>query len=153
MIEVTRVVDAPPSAVFAVLGDGWAYSGWVVGSSHIRDVDAAWPAVGARLHHSVGAWPLQLEDTTVVLAVSPGESLRLEAQGWPFGTADVEVTLTPDDGPSGGTLVRMRERALRGPGKLLPEALQALVLRPRNRESLARLATLAEGRARRAVGP
>ncbi|MEV8607087.1 SRPBCC family protein [Amycolatopsis sp. NPDC051373] len=150
MIEVTRVVDAPPSAVFAVLADGWTYSGWVVGSAHIRDVEAPWPAVGARLHHSVGVWPLQLEDTTVVLAVTPGESLRMEAQGWPFGTAEVEVTLTPH---GGGTLVRMGERALRGPGKLLPEAVQAVFLRPRNRESLARLAALAEGRARKTTEP
>ncbi|MET7998270.1 SRPBCC family protein [Amycolatopsis sp. NPDC005232] len=150
MIEVTRMVGADPAAVFAVLADGWHYSGWVVGSSHIRDVDATWPAVGSRLHHTVGAWPLQLEDTTVVLAVSPGESLKLEAQGWPLGTAEVEVTLTPRES---GTLVRMGERALRGPGKFIPEPLQALVLKPRNRESLARLAALAEGRSRKPVAP
>ncbi|MEV4603668.1 SRPBCC family protein [Amycolatopsis sp. NPDC049253] len=148
MIEVTRLVRASPAAVFAVLADGWSYAGWVVGSSHIRDVDATWPAVGSRLHHSVGAWPAQVQDSTVVLAVRPGESLKLEAQAWPFGTAEVEVTLSVQDGQ---TLVTMAERALRGPGKLLPEPVQALVLRPRNQESLARLADVVEGRERQQI--
>ncbi|QRP49696.1 SRPBCC family protein [Amycolatopsis sp. FDAARGOS 1241] len=150
MIEVSRVVQAAPATVFAVLADGWMYSGWVVGSSHIRDVDAGWPAVGSRLHHSVGVWPLQLRDTTIVHALEPGSALTLEAQGWPLGTAEVTVTLS---GHNGQTLVRMGERALRGLGKLLPEAVQGLVLRPRNRESLARLAALAEGRERRTGQP
>ncbi|HWD02093.1 MAG TPA: SRPBCC family protein [Amycolatopsis sp.] len=148
MIEVSCVVDAEPATVFAVLADGWSYSGWVVGSSHIREVDDHWPAPGSRLHHSVGAWPMLLHDTTIVRAVEPGESLSLEARGWPLGTAEVDLTLTPQHGQ---TLVKMAERALRGPGTVLPEAVQATLLRPRNRESLARLAALAEGRRRKAA--
>ncbi|MEA5363504.1 SRPBCC family protein [Amycolatopsis sp., V23-08] len=145
MTEVSRMVDAPPEAAFAVLADGWSFGGWVVGSSHIRVVDEDWPAVGARIHHSVGLWPLQIEDESTVVAVRPDELLSLHAKAWLFGTAAVEIALfARDDGAR--TLVRMREHAVRGPGKLLPERVQAWLLRPRNKESLARLADIAVGR-------
>ena len=39
---------------------------WAVGAARIREVDEDWPAVGARIHHSVGAWPVLISDTTVV---------------------------------------------------------------------------------------
>ncbi|WP_409180887.1 SRPBCC family protein [Amycolatopsis sp. VS8301801F10] len=144
MVEVSRTVPAPPEAVFEVLADGWSYSGWVVGSCHIRDVDASWPQPGARIHHSIGGWPLQLEDTTAVVAVEPGVSLELEARGGALGTAKIELSLVPDG--AGETTVRMAESVTGGMGALLPESVQALVLGPRNRESLARLSALALGR-------
>ncbi|GLY40621.1 polyketide cyclase [Amycolatopsis sp. NBRC 101858] len=143
MTEVSRVIEAPPEAVFEVLADGWLYAGWVVGSSHIRDVDPGWPDVGSRIHHSVGPWPVHVQDETVVTAVEPGLSLALEARAWPVGSAAVGLTLVPH---RQGTLVRMTEHVVRGPGKVLPGALQALLLKPRNTESLARLADLATGK-------
>ncbi|WP_329046611.1 SRPBCC family protein [Amycolatopsis sp. NBC_01488] len=148
MTEVSRVIDVPPEAVFEVLADGWLYAGWVVGSSHIRDVDRDWPAVGSRIHHSVGPWPIHIQDETVVTAVEPGLSLSLEAHGWPLGAAAVALTLVPHG--DGKTLVRMTEHIVGGPGKFLPAPLQALVVKPRNAESLARLADLATGRHARA---
>ncbi|SFO84571.1 SRPBCC family protein [Amycolatopsis rubida] len=147
MIEVSRVVPVPPETVFDVLADGWSYAGWVVGSSHIRAVDDGWPAEGARIHHSVGAWPLQLEDTTSVQAVVPRVSLFLEARGGILGTADITIILAPHG--DGETLVRMAETVRTGIGGLLPESLQRLLLSPRNEESLARLSDLAAGRAGR----
>ncbi|MEV6908722.1 SRPBCC family protein [Amycolatopsis sp. NPDC051071] len=141
---VSRVVDAPPDAVFAVLSDGWLYASWVVGSSHIRDVDKGWPSVGSRIHHSVGPWPLHIKDVTVVKAVQPGVHLSLEARGWPLGAATVELTLVPHG--DGRTEVRMAERIVRGPGKVLPEAVQALIAKPRNNEALLRLADLVTGK-------
>ncbi|WP_410633009.1 SRPBCC family protein [Amycolatopsis sp. cmx-4-83] len=148
MTEVSRVIDVPPDAVFDVLADGWLYAGWVVGSSHIRDVDPGWPAVGSRIHHSVGPWPVHIQDVTVVRAVEPGLSLSLEAHGWPLGAAAVGLTLVPHG--EGATLVRMTEHIVRGIGKVLPAAVQALVVKPRNTESLARLADLATGKHARA---
>jgi hypothetical protein len=44
----------------------------------------------------------------------------------------------------------MTEHVVRGPGKVLPAALQSLLVKPRNTESLARLADLATGRHARA---
>ncbi|MFD8493790.1 SRPBCC family protein [Amycolatopsis sp. NPDC059657] len=143
MTEVSRVAEAPPEAVFAVLADGWSYAGWVVGASHIRSVDPGWPSAGSRIHHSVGSWPLLLQDVTRVTTVEQDVSISLEARALPLGAAEVRITLDPRDG--GRTLITMVEYVVRGPGKLLPTAIQALVLGPRNLESLARLAAMAEG--------
>jgi uncharacterized protein YndB with AHSA1/START domain len=139
MAKVDLEIPSPPERVFDVLTDGWSYAGWVVGATHIRDVDRGWPDVGARIHHSVGAWPFQIEDQTAVHAVEPGKSLELHAKLWPLGTAWIRFELTPT---SGGTLVTMTERAISGPGSLLPEAVQTVLLVPRNRETLKRLADL-----------
>ena len=91
----SRPIAATPEQVWAVLADGWLYPLFVVGASRMRDVDDDWPAVGARLHHSVGTWPLLIDDTTEVLEVEPGRRLVLLARGWPAGEANVEFTLEP----------------------------------------------------------
>ncbi|MBT0769615.1 SRPBCC family protein [Kineosporia sp. J2-2] len=143
MIEVKRQVKASPTQVFSVLADGWLYSGWVVGASRIRAVDDTWPAPGARIHHSVGVWPALLNDTTHVLECVPGQRLVLRAKGWPIGEGTVYLDLDPADG---GCLVRMREDASAGPGKLVPAPVRQLSIAPRNTESLRRLALIAEGR-------
>ena len=57
---------ASPPEVFAVLAEGWLYSDWVVGTSHVRAVDQHWPDAGTRLHHATGVWPLVVRDETVV---------------------------------------------------------------------------------------
>ncbi|HET7398036.1 MAG TPA: SRPBCC family protein [Intrasporangium sp.] len=149
--EVGRTIQAPVEAVWAVLSDGWLYSTWVVGASRIRDVDDDWPREGSQIHHSAGMWPLLIDDTSEVLRARPLEELVLKARGWPLGEAHVFLTLetiSPE-----ASIVRMREDAVAGPGRLLPKpARQALIL-PRNRESLARLAYLAEGRHRVSITP
>ncbi|SDZ34380.1 Polyketide cyclase / dehydrase and lipid transport [Amycolatopsis xylanica] len=144
MTRVERTVPAKADDVFAVLADGWSYAAWVVGNSHVRDVDPEWPAVGSRLHHRTGAWPLQVQDITVVRAIEPGRYLGLEARLWVFGAACIELTLEPV--PGGGTRVVMEERAISGPIKAIPHPALAAVLKPRNKEALARLADLATGR-------
>lgn len=140
MAVVSRLVHAPPGRVFAVLSDGWAYPLWVVGATHMRDVDPDWPAVGSRIHHSVGVWPLMLQDHTEVLAVEPDRRLEVRARSWPFGEARVELVLEP---AAGGTMVTMHENAVSGPGRLVPGPVQDLALYPRNVESLQRLAAIA----------
>ena len=80
MTEVTRLVDAPPAEVFATLADGWTYPLWVVGAAHMRAVDPAFPAVGSKLHHSVGLWPLLIEDTTEVVEMDPDRRLVSHAE-------------------------------------------------------------------------
>jgi uncharacterized protein YndB with AHSA1/START domain len=144
MIDVTATIDAPPDRVWAVLADGWSYPGWVVGATHMRDVDEGWPAVGTCLHHSVGPWPLVLNDSTTSIECEPRRLLVLDARAWPFGAARIRLEL--EETEPGRTTVTMSEQAQRGPGKLLPKPVQAALLIPRNRESLARLAHLAAGR-------
>ena len=143
MSENSRVVAATPDQVWRVLADGWLYPLWVVGATRMRDVDEQWPAVGARLHHSVGVWPLMIDDTTEVLAEKPSSMLRLRARAWPGGEAEVELLIEPD---SAGTRITIREDAVKGPGLLVPAPLRHLQLSWRNTEALRRLAHLVERR-------
>jgi uncharacterized protein YndB with AHSA1/START domain len=146
VVEVSMTVQATREQVFAVLADGWSFASWVVGASHIRAVDVGWPKVGSRIHHSVGPWPIQVHDITSVRAVEEPRLLELDARLWPFGAARVRLELDSVD--NGATRVRMYEQVVRGPGRVLPNAAQAVVLIPRNRESLRRLADIAMGRER-----
>lgn len=138
-------MDCTPADVFAVLEDGWSYGMWVVGAARIRDVDQTWPKVGSRIHHSVGAWPVLLSDTTEVEAVDAPRRLQLKVRAWPAGEGRVVLTCTPR---GDRTEVVMEERAVSGPAQLLPAPAQDLVLHPRNVEALQRLAYLAEHHAR-----
>ena len=146
MSTVSQLFNAPAAAVWRVIADGWLYSGWVVGTSRIRAVDDDWPAVGARLHHSVGAWPLVISDSTRVTAVDPGRSLEVVARGWPMGEAKVVLTVE-DRGDQ--SLVTIAEDAIRGPGKRVPKFVRSPAISVRNRETLRRLELMAAGGAGR----
>jgi uncharacterized protein YndB with AHSA1/START domain len=145
MSRTSRPVSATPEQVWSVLEDGWLYALWVVGAARMRDVDEGWPAVGSRLHHSVGTWPLLIDDTTEVLEVEENRRLLLLARGWPAGQAHVEITLEPRGTDTVMTIV---EQATAGPGALIPKAIQDPQLHLRNIEALRRLALLVEGRTR-----
>ena len=143
MATNTRVVKSVPDKVWAVLSDGWLYPTWVVGATRMRDVDAEWPAVGSKLHHSAGVWPLVINDNTEVLECEPGRRLKLRARGWPLGEAEVTLTLTET---GADTTVEIQERAVSGPGSLVPEPLESGLIGFRNTETLQRLAFIAENR-------
>jgi len=138
-----------PDDVFAVLSDGWSYPLWVVGAARIRDVDPSWPAVGEKIHHSVGSWPLLLDDTTSVMEVEPPRHIRLRVRAWPGGEGEVVLELTQE---SGGCMVTMTEQVVKGPAALVPKAVQDAALHYRNTESLLRLSYLAENRGRKGHG-
>jgi uncharacterized protein YndB with AHSA1/START domain len=141
MVEVSRIIRTAPERVYAVLADGWSYASWVVGAAHIRDVDDTWPSVGARVHHQVGPWPLHIKDQTSVRAVEPGRMLELEARAWPLGAALIRLDLRPLGADA--TEVRIGETICSGAGRVIPEPVQALLLKPRNVESLRRLDDMA----------
>ncbi len=146
MSTVSQLFNTPAADVWRVIADGWLYSGWVVGASRIRAVDDTWPQSGSRLHHSVGAWPLVINDSTRVTAVDPGKSLELVARGWPMGEAKIVITLQ-DQG--GQCLVTIAEDAIRGPGKKVPKIMRDPMIAVRNRETLKRLELMAVGGAGR----
>jgi uncharacterized protein YndB with AHSA1/START domain len=137
---ITRTVATTPDRVFAILADGWTYSGWVVGCSHIRNVDAGFPEPGTKIHHSVGVWPATIEDTTGVVELEDGKRLVLEARVWPVGKARVVFTLAAD---GDGTVVTMEEQSTGGPGKALQNPVTDPLLEKRNQESLSRLFAMA----------
>lgn len=142
MAHSTRVFHCPPDAVFAVLADGWTYPSWVVGASRMRDVDERWPQPGSRFQHSVGVWPGLLDGTTSMEAWDPPRRAVLIARGWPMGEARVIVEAREH---VSGCVVRITEYPVRGPATLLPRVLADPAIQVRNRESLVRLAFLAEG--------
>jgi hypothetical protein len=139
----TRRIKATPEQVWDVLADGWLYPLWVVGASRMREVDDGWPAVGTRLHHSIGAWPLLIDDKTEVIEATPGSMLVLHAHGWPAGKAEVRLRL---DAVGGETDVTIEEDAIAGPAMLMPKPLRDVQLKWRNTESLRRLAYVVERR-------
>jgi uncharacterized protein YndB with AHSA1/START domain len=143
MAHVSRLIAASPSQVFAVLSDGWSYSNWVTGTSHIRAVDASWPATGSKIHHAAGIWPVVTRDETVVEKAADDQRLELTARGRPFGEALVVFELTPD---GAGTRVDLVETPIAGPGKWLNNPAAEALLTRRNNESLARLAATVERR-------
>lgn len=145
MSTTSRPITATPEQVWSVLADGWLYALFVVGAARMRDVDDTWPAVGSRLHHSVGVWPALINDTTEVLEVEEHERILLLARAWPAGQAHVEISLQPSNG---STVVTIVEQATSGPGALVPKPIQDVQLHVRNIETLRRLAFVVEGRSR-----
>ena len=142
MATTERTIQAPPERVFAVLADGWWYSDWVVGTAHIRDVDPRWPAIGSRIHHRAGPWPLSLEDTSTVEAVEENRRLRLRVGLWPLGEAVVDIRLEPVAG--GHARIIMVEEFDSGPVRGLRNKINDVLLHRRNVEALRRLADIAE---------
>jgi hypothetical protein len=109
----------------------------------VRAVEPDFPAAGTRIHHSSGLWPLLLKDETRVERCEPPNRLVLLARGRPWGEARVDLTMTAEDG---GTLVRLEETPVSGPGGWLHNPLTEALLKARNVEALARLAAMAEHR-------
>jgi hypothetical protein len=138
-VTVTRDIEASRDQVWSVIADGWTYSQWVVGNSRMRAVDPHWPAVGSTIRHSIGVWPLVINDETVVEECVPREKLVLHAKGQ-LGGARVVLRLT--DIPK-GCRVTMEEYPVSGIGAVLPSKVGDLVAWPRNRESLWRLGAIA----------
>jgi uncharacterized protein YndB with AHSA1/START domain len=145
MARTETTTTASPQDVWDVLMDPYAYGHWVVGSSHVRDVDSEWPEPGSRFHHSVGLRPLTLSDHTRVLQLDPLRRLVLEAKARPLGTARVELVLTPVG--SGTHVTMIEEPADPFTWLLTANPLAQRLLRLRNDEALRRLRRLAEERA------
>jgi hypothetical protein len=140
-MTVTQDIAVSRQRVWAVLADGWTYSGWVVGNSRIRAVSSNWPAPGARILHSIGTWPAVIDDETVVESCIPGEELVLLAKIRP--AAEARITMQLSD-ISGGCRVAMTEVAVSVPLRWIPDSVQLIGVAPRNRECTWRLARIAE---------
>ncbi len=141
MATTTRTIHADTDAVWRVLSDGWTYSNWVTGTSHMRAVGRGWPAVGTKLFHASGIWPMVTRDETEVVRSEPGRCLALIARGRPLGEAEIVITLEPGDG---GVVVTMTETPVSGPGRWAHNPAFDALLHRRNVESLDRLAAVVE---------
>lgn len=141
-----RIMRCTPDDVFSTLADGWVYPTWVVGASRMRDVSPEWPEPGSEIHHSLGVWPVLINDTSEMVEWSPPERMRLRVKAGPVGGRAVVVLDVSEH--EQGCVVRMGEEPVSGIARALPRLLWSPVLRLRNRETLRRLAFIAEGRKR-----
>ena len=139
-MTVTRDIEASREQVWSVIADGWTYSQWVVGNSRMRAVDPNWPAVGSKICHSIGVWPLLINDETVVEECVPEEKLVLHAKGQLGGA---RVVLRLSDIPK-GCRVTMEEYPVSGIGAVMPSKVGDIAAWPRNRETLWRLGAIAQ---------
>lgn len=80
----------------------------------MREVDAAWPAPRATLHHSVRTWPFLLNGTTSMQEWQPHRRAVMQARGWPIGEARVTIEV---EATHNGCLVSIHEMPVRGPGR------------------------------------
>ena len=141
MTENDILIGAPRDRVFAVLADPTSYGEWVIGTKHIRASEGAWPSVGSRIHHSVGAGPVTIDDSTEVLECEEPERLVLLAHLGPLG--DFKVVLRLDDVKGDATKVTMLEGPVEGISRFAGPAGDAVGY-ARNALSLRRLKELAE---------
>lgn len=142
-LTVTCDTTATREQVWNVIADGWTYSQWVVGNTRMRAVDPTWPSPGAVIHHTIGVWPVTLNDETVVESATPREELVLLAKGRPFGSARITLRLRDSET---GCRIEMAEVPVSPPLKWLPRQVAMAAAWPRNRECLRRMASLAERR-------
>ncbi|ANW65159.1 polyketide cyclase [Mycobacterium sp. djl-10] len=143
-LTVKRDTEASRDQVWSVIADGWTYSQWVVGNSRMRAVDPNWPQEGSTIRHSVGAWPLLLDDVTLVQECVPKQKLVLLAKGRPLGKARITLRLFDIDG--GGCRIEMSEVPVGAPMGWVPQKAALAAAYPRNRECTWRLAAIAERR-------
>jgi len=141
VIAVARLSTASPQDVWRVLADPWALAAWVVGAAAVDGADARWPAVGARLRYRVGAWPALFPASSEVTAATEAAELALRGDLGVGGAVALVLELRAH--PDGSEIV-LREDVVAGPGRLVPRAARAAVIAARNRETLRRLALLAE---------
>jgi hypothetical protein len=78
-----------------------------------------------------------------VVREEEGRLLELTARGWPAGEARVQIEVRPE---GDRCTVLLTEDAVSGPGALVPPVVRQPLIALRNRETLRRLAMLAEGR-------
>lgn len=94
----------------------------------MRKVDPSWPAVSASIHHSVGVWPLLINDSTSILEWDPPTHALLKARAWPVGSAHMALDVRRVES---GCTVTMTEDAVEGPGRLIvPEPVRSAAILP-----------------------
>jgi hypothetical protein len=142
-LTVIRESTASRQRLWDVIADGWTYSQWVVGNTRMRAVDRSWPAPGSKIHHTIGIWPVVINDETEVESCTPQEELVLLAKTRPFGGARITLRLSDTEN---GSRVEMAEVSVGGPLNWVPRRLALAAVYPRNRECTARLVALAERR-------
>ena len=144
MAVTRRHMGVPAARVWDVLADATTYADWVVGAERVRGVEGDWPAVGARLHHRVGVWPIHIRDNTEVVECDAPARLVLEGRVRPLGRARIALHVAAD---GAGCNVEMVEHPS-SPLLSLATPLVSPLMGLRNVESLRRLEAVTRRRFR-----
>lgn len=147
MAVTQKEIEASPVEVFEVLMDPRHCAHWVVGAKEVRKVDATWPELGSAFHHTLGVGVFTLKDKTILTEFERPGRLVLHARARPAGVAEVVLELRATER---GCMATMRERPISGPAKLVPRPIMEVMINLRNKESLRRLAQLAQGERKKA---
>ncbi len=143
MQRQTRVIQSSPAQVWGILADGWLYPLWMVGATAARSLEGGWPASGATMRHQTGFWPFAFNERTEVIESREESRLSLRIIGPLLG----EVHLTLDLTATGSaTEVTLDRTLVSGPRRVIPTPLRMRILEPWGRETLSRLAFVAENR-------
>jgi len=130
--------------VFAVLADPRTYPDWLIGANRIRALDDDWPRPGSRFHHTVGMWPVHINDHSELEAFDPPRSMRLSVRATALVRATVTISVRGDESSS---IVCIAEEPRAGlVGEVVRPALDP-VTHLRNHASLRRLARVVRERA------
>lgn len=146
MAVLNVLIERTPEQVWDVLSDGRAYAEWVAGTQHIRDVDAGWPAPGARIHFTFGIGRWRIDDVTTVRLMEPRRRLELEAHAGRLGSARVSIELLAWS--EGRTVVIIDEHPLTGLGARWHSVPLDAALRVRNRRMMRSLTRVVSERHR-----
>jgi uncharacterized protein YndB with AHSA1/START domain len=137
-------IEASPEAVFDVLMDATAYPEWVVGAKEVRAVDDNWPEPGSEFHHTLGAGPLEIKDSTKMLVADRPSFVKLEVRAGPAGDGIVEIRIEADGDKRSKVVID--EFPIEGTAKALDGPLEQGAIKIRNVEALRRLKRLVEDR-------
>lgn len=149
----SALLPLPVEDAFDLLCDATRYPHWLVGAQAITRVDAAWPAVGSRFEHRIGAGPFALPGSTTVRELQPPHKLALGAGMGVLGEAFVRFELRPAANGD-ETIVELVEVPRKGVAAAAARALGPLLRKAlwgRNALSLGHLVELVE-RERRSPG-
>jgi uncharacterized protein YndB with AHSA1/START domain len=141
--RTTVRIPAPLEAVWATIIDPTSYPEWLIGADHMRDVDDAWPAVGARFHHTVGFGPLKVRDHSTLRAIEPMHRLVLGVRATVVVQAEVTFRLRQ---VGDETELELQEEPDNRAGELLRPVLDPMT-HGRNQLSLERLRDVVARRA------
>lgn len=144
MSTVARDVRADLDDVWAVLSDATTYGDWVVGTSRTEPLDAAFPAPHSRLRYQVLRRPLAVRGETEILELDRPRTVLMEAKAPPLGTIHIRISTTATT--NGDTHVALEEHPRTGLVRWAHNPVLDLLVAARNKETLRRLARLAEQR-------
>lgn len=142
----TSVLDLGIDEAFELVSDPSLYSEWLVGAQTVRQIDAEWPAIGARFEHRIGFGPFTIPGSTTVREIRGPHVLELAAGMGLLGESRVRFELLPT---VEGTQVTIVEKPRKGVVSVVSKLLSPLVqgaLWGRNRASLDELARVAAQR-------